>query len=149
MSNGYKGDGIWIRIQHRFGPRMPEWFLAGHMGVFGWVLLLPTQTFNQPSFAVFRQWIAEDVLGWIMLLVGLARFIGLFVNGARRHVTPQIRQFSAAVGALIWAGVTYGFFSSDVVSTWVAIYPLLFIEELVNIYRAAHDQGEARHGKAG
>jgi hypothetical protein len=141
------GGGIWIRIQHRFGPRMPEWFQAFHMLLFGYVLLLPSQTFNQPAFAFFRQWIAEDVLGWIMLLVGFLRVVGLMVNGARKQVTPQIRQISAAIGCLVWAGISYSFASSDVISTWFAIYPLFVIEELVNIYRAAHDQGEARHGK--
>jgi hypothetical protein len=29
MADGYMGPGIWIRIQHRFGPRMMEWFMAG------------------------------------------------------------------------------------------------------------------------
>ena len=41
LSNGYTGPGIWIRIQHRFGPRMMEWFMAGHMMLFGCILLLP------------------------------------------------------------------------------------------------------------
>ncbi|PYE23003.1 hypothetical protein C8J32_1085 [Rhizobium sp. PP-CC-3A-592] len=30
MADSYTGPGIWIRIQHRFGPRMMEWFLAAH-----------------------------------------------------------------------------------------------------------------------
>ncbi|WP_172965702.1 hypothetical protein [Agrobacterium sp. FDAARGOS_525] len=47
---GYRGVGMWVRIQHRFGPRMTEWFMALHMIGFGWVLLLPTQTFNLPQF---------------------------------------------------------------------------------------------------
>ena len=146
MDDGYLGPGIWIRIQHRFGPRMPEWFLAGHMLLFGYVLLLPTETFNQPSFIVFREWIKKDHLEWLMLIVGCARIIGLVVNGARKRVTPQIRQISGAIGCLVWVGISYGFASSDVISTWFAIYPLFVLGELVNIYRAAHDQGEAYHG---
>lgn len=156
MEDGYFGPGIWIRVKHRFGPRMTEWFLAGHMLIFGYVLLLPSQTFNQPAFQAFRQlvpsfgWLSsEDFLGWIMLLVGLLRIIGLVINGARKNVTPQIRQFSAGVGCLIWSGICYGFASSDVVSTWLAIYPLFFVGELVNINRAARDQGEARNGTTG
>ena len=148
MQQGYSGPGIWIRVKERFGPRMPEWFLAGHMLLFGYVLLLPTHTFDQPSFTFFARWISEDVLGWLMLAVGCLRIIGLVINGARRQVTPQIRQVSAAIGCLIWAGISYGFASSDVVSTWFAIYPLFVVGELVNIYRAAHGQGEARNGKS-
>lgn len=147
MSQGYFGPGLWIRIRHRFGPRMMEWFMAGHMIMFGWVLLLPSQTFNQPAFASFRNLVpSEDFLGRIMLLIGCLRIIGLVINGAREKVTPQIRQFSAGIGCVIWTGIAYGFASSDVVSTWLAIYPLFALGELVNIHRAARDQGEIRNG---
>lgn len=148
MNDGYFGPGIWIRIQHRFGPRMMEWFMAGHMIMFGYVLLLPSQTFNQPSFWAFRTLVTEDFLGWFMLIIGCVRIVGLVINGAKKKVTPQIRQVSAAIGCMIWAGITYGFSASDVISTWLAIYPLFAIGELVNINRAARDQGEARNGTA-
>ncbi len=138
----YAGPGIWIRIRHRFGPRMMEWFMAGHMMLFGGVLLYPTETFNQPSFWAFRDLVpSENFLGWLMLLIGCLRIIGLVINGARKNVTPQIRQFSAGIGCVIWTGISYGFASSDVVSTWLAIYPLFAVGELVNIHRAARDQG--------
>lgn len=150
MIHGYLGPGIWVRIQHRFGPRMMEWFMAGHMIAFGSILLLPAQTFNQPAFMAFDQLVpSEDFLGWVMLLIGCLRIIGLVVNGARENVTPQIRQFSAGVGCMIWTGICYGFASSDVVSTWLAIYPLFAVGELVNIHRASRDQGEIRNGPTG
>lgn len=145
--SGYRGEAMWVRIRHRFGPRMMEWFLAGHMILFGYVLLLPSQTFNQPAFSAFVALVpSETFLGWVMSLIGCLRIIGLVINGARKNVTPQIRQFSATVGCLLWAGISYGFASSGVISTWLAIYPLFAVSELVNINRAAHDQGEARHG---
>lgn len=149
LSDGYFGPGIWIRVKHRFGPRMMEWFMAGHLIMFGSVLLLPSETFNQPAFQAFRNFVTEDFLGWAMLLIGCLRIIGLVINGARKNVTPQIRQFSAGVGCLIWSIICYGFASSDIVSTWIAIYPLFAIGELVNINRAARDQGEARNGTTG
>lgn len=146
MTDGYLGPGIWIRIQHRFGPRMMEWFMAGHLILFGSILLLPTETFNQPAWVSFRHLISEDFLGWTMFWIGILRIIGLIVNGARKKVTPQIRQISAGIGCVIWAGISYGFASSNVVSTWLAIYPLFALGELVNIHRAAHDEGEIRNG---
>lgn len=148
--SGYNGPGLWVQVSHRFGPRMTEWLLAGHTMLFGWVLMLPVETFSQPAFsgfnAVFPK--GETWLGFIMLALGLVRIGGLVVNGARKEVTPMIRQVSAGVGCLIWFGLSYLFLSSDVVSTWLAIYPLFSIGELVNIHRAAHDQGETRHGKS-
>ena len=102
MTDGYSGPGVWIRIQHRFGPRMMEWFMAAHMMLFGCILLLPVQTFNQPTWVVFRSiFHSEDLLGWIMFFVGILRIVGLIVNGARKNVTPQIdmaRDLSAVCG---------------------------------------------------
>lgn len=128
---------------------MTEWFMGFHTTMFGVVLVGSPNLFDQPAWAGFRHaGISEAWLGWFMLLLGLARILGLVVNGARKNVTPLIRQVSAGVGCLIWFGITYGFSTSGVVSTWLAIYPLFGIGELVNIHRAAHDQGEVRHGKA-
>ncbi|KQV27615.1 hypothetical protein ASC97_04360 [Rhizobium sp. Root1203] len=146
----YAGPGIWIRIQHRFGPRMMEWFLAGHTALWGYVLLMPSRLFEQSEWSIFRAvFRSEDLLGWLMVCLGILRIVGLIVNGARKHVTPSIRQVSAAIGCLIWVGISYCYASSNVVSTWLAIYPLFAVGELVNIKRAAHDEREARNGKSG
>jgi len=149
LDTPYVGPGIWIRIQHRFGPRMTEWFLAGHTMLWGLVLLASDRLFTQPAWSGFRSIFGNEVfLGWTMLLLGLLRTIGLIINGARKDVTPVIRQVSAGIGCLIWVGITYCYASSNVMSTWLAIYPLFAVGELVNINRAAHDQGETRNGKA-
>lgn len=141
------GPGLWIRIQHRFGPRMMEWFMSFHTAMFGLVLLMADDLFAQPAWAGFRSIFGdEEPLGWVMVVLGLLRIGGLVVNGARKNVTPLIRQVSAGIGCLIWFGIVYGFATSGVISTWLAIYPLFGIGELVNIHRAARDQGETRHG---
>ena len=149
----YAGPALWVSITHRFGPRMPEWFMAGHLTLFGFVLLIADGLFNQATWsgfgALFPSVPPASVQFWMgvcMIVAGVARFGGLIVNGARKHVTPRIRQVSAGVGCLIWFGITYGFASSDVISTWLAIYPLFGVNELVNIHRAARDQGETRYG---
>lgn len=128
--------------------------MSGHIALFGVVLLVADGLFLQPTWSGFGNlfpWASPSTvqygMGWVMLLAGVARFGGLIVNGARKHVTPMIRQVSAGVGCLIWFGIVYCFASSDVLSTWIAIYPLFGFNELVNIHRAAHDEGEVRHGK--
>lgn len=122
--------------------------MAFHTIGWGYVLLLPDNTFGLPVWAGFRDLFYDEVvLGWTMTVLGVLRLIGLVVNGARRDVTPIIRQISAGVGCLIWVGITYCYASSGIVGTWLAIYPLFAAGELVNIHRAAHDQGEARNGK--
>ncbi|THV10589.1 hypothetical protein [Rhizobium rhizophilum] len=85
--------------------------MAANMMMFGCVLLMPTQTFNQPAWKVFRDLFpSEDLLGWIMFGVGMLRIVGLIINGARKNVTPQIREVSAAIGCIIWTGITFGFY---------------------------------------
>lgn len=145
---GYRGTGIWIRIQHRFGPRMMEWFMGFHTLMWGLVLLSVEKLFDQPAWSGFRAIFgSEAILGWLMVILGVLRLIGLVINGARKDVTPLIRQISAGIGCLIWVGISYCYASSNVLSTWLAIYPLFAVGELVNIHRAAHDQGETRYGK--
>ena len=64
MTDGYADPGIWIRITHRLGPRMMEWFMAGYMILLGYVLLLPLETFNQPPFHSFKDLVpSENFLG--------------------------------------------------------------------------------------
>lgn len=146
----YAGPGVWIRVKHRFGARMMEWFYASHTAVWGIVVILSDNLFDQPAWSGFRDIFRnEALLGWFMVLLGALRIGGLVVNGARKNVTPMIRQVSAGIGCLIWVGITYCYASSNVLSTWLAIYPIFAVGELVNIHRAAHDQGEIRNGKAG
>jgi len=144
MGPEFAGPGLWIRIQHRFGPRMTEWMLAAITAVWGVVLLLPGHTFDQPTWAGFKAIFQdEDMLGQLMLLLGVVRIVGLIINGARKTVTPWIRSVSASFGFLLFVGITYCYMLSGVVSTWLAIYPVFALVELVNIYRAAHDAGES------
>lgn len=140
----YAGPGLWVQVAHRFGPRMPEWFLAAVTALLGIVLLLPEETFLQPTWAGFRALFGdENLLGWVMVGLGLVRIGGLIVNGARKHVTPRIRQVSAGGGFLLFMGWTCAFAASGVISTWLAIYPAFAVLELANIYRASRDVGES------
>lgn len=137
------GPGIWLRIQHRFGPRMTEWLVAAQTTVWGFVLLLPVQTFDGPAWTFFRAFITENSLGYFMLLVGITRLIALVINGSLAKVTPIFRVATAGLGFLVWTGISYSFAQSGVISTWIAIYPIIACVELINVYRAAHDAGES------
>lgn len=148
MNTTIPHPGLWIRIQHRFGPRMSEWIIAWIMFVWGLVLLLPADTFEGPNFEFFKAVMSEFHWGIAMAFIGLSRIGGLIVNGARRNVTPWIRVISALFGFMIWVGICVAFSLSGVVSTWIAIYPTFALVEIVNIYRAAHDAGGTYAGTA-
>jgi hypothetical protein len=138
------GPGLWLRIRHRFGPRLTEWVVAVQATLWGVVLLLPADTFTSSSWSFFVEHnITEGKLGTLMLFFGMLRLAGLVINGALRKVTPVIRVASASVGFFVWTGISYSFAQSGVISTWIAIYPVIAVVELVNIARAARDVGES------
>lgn len=137
------GPGLWIRIRHRFGPRLTEWLVATQTALWGFALLLPGSTFEtSPTWDFFAALMGENAWGWLMLALGSARLLGLWINGTRPRVTPWIRVVSAAVGFLIFTGLSYGFAASGVIGTWIAIYPAIAVVELINARRAATDVGE-------
>ncbi|MCZ4501020.1 MAG: hypothetical protein JWQ74_3575 [Marmoricola sp.] len=143
-AQGYRGTGVWIRIQHRFGPRMTEWMLAAIAAGWGVIMLLPARTFDQPSYRGFRVIFgSEGGIGAVMLLVGLACIGGLIVNGARKKVTPWIRVSSAGIRWMIWIGMFFAHAIGGIIGAWAIFYPVFAAVELVNIYRAAHDVGES------
>jgi len=103
---------------------MTEWFLAGHPILWSFVHVSLPNLFDQPAWAGFRRIFGDETaLGRVMMILGILRTAGLIVNGARKDVTPVIRQVSAGVGCHIWVGISYGYASSNVMSTWLAIYP--------------------------
>jgi len=122
---------------------MTEWVVAVQTMLWGVVLLLPADTFGGESWTFFRSIMSEGQWGTTMLFLGVLRIGGLIVNGARKNVTPWIRVVSASLGFLIWVGISFSFALSGVISTWIAIYPVIALVELLNMYRAAHDAGEA------
>lgn len=140
----YIGPSLWVRVQHRFGPRLTEWMLATIAAGWGAVMLLPARTFDLPSYRGFRMIFgSEEGLGLIMLFVGLVCIGGLIVNGARKRVTPWIRVSTAAVRWMVWVGLIAAHAISGIVGVWMVMYPVFAATELVNIYRAARDGGES------
>jgi hypothetical protein len=138
------GPGLWVRVQHRFGPRMPEWMLAAITALWGGVLVNSPNLFDSPTWSGFRSIFHDEwTLGWIMVFLGVLRIGGLIVNGARKNVTPWIRSVSASLGCCLFVGITYCYWQSGIISTWLAVYPVFAVVELLNIYRAAHDAGES------
>lgn len=140
---------LYVRIRTRFGYRIAEWAIAVQTALFGLVLLLPTSTYDTSTvFGFIRRLLPEEVLGGVMLFFGALRLIGLLINGARQDITPWIRVVSASVGVLVFLLLSFSFALSGVLSTWIAIYPIIAMVEILNVYRASHDAGEYRAGMA-
>lgn len=148
MSDSAGYPALWIRIQHRFGPRQTEWLMAAITLGWGAVLLLPIESMSTDAWAVMRSILPEFWWGMVFFLLGMARLIGLIINGSRKKITPWIRVVSAGIGFLLWVGISTGFALSGVISTWLATYPLYAVAEIANIIRAGNDVGENINGRA-
>lgn len=136
---------IYVRIRTRFGTRISEWMISVITLLWGFVLLLPGESYaTSPVFNFLRHVISEEALGGVMMFFGLLRLVGLVVNGARQDVTPWIRAVSAGAGFMIWTLICFSFALSSVISTWLAVYPVIALVEFINVSRAAHDAGEYR-----
>lgn len=128
-----------LRIAHAFRQRRMEWVAAIQCALWGVVLLAPVDTFDGAAFAVFRNIMAEELWGVLLLLAGAVRLVGLIINGARKRITPWMRLAGAFVGCGIFTMISLCFASSGVISTWIAAWPVLAVVELMNISDTARD----------
>lgn len=138
---GYRGPGAWVTISTHVGPRLSEWSGSFHMMLWGYVLLSFT-VFDSKAFMYFKAIFgSQELLGAVLFAFGFFGIIGLVVNGFRKEVTPWVRFARAFVGFWAFLGMSTCFALSGVMSTWLAIYPVLAAAELVNMARTSYDAG--------
>lgn len=134
---------MWVSVKHRFLPRKTEWIFGWILMIAGLVLLHPYETFDLPSYILFKSLMTENVWGFVMAGVGGARLMGLWINGSMRNVTPWIRAASAGFSFFVWLGISLAFFFSGVIGWWIAIFPTFVVVEVMNVHHAMKDTGEA------
>jgi hypothetical protein len=130
-------------LRRAFVTRLLEWYLAVALMGWGFVLLLPTETYsNSAAWDAFRLILTEDQFGWSVMLVGIARFVVLCINGAWRPAY-RWRAVFACAGATLWFSISLGFISASWVGLWLAFVPAAFVFEIVNMLRAISDAAAA------
>jgi hypothetical protein len=67
------------------------------------------------------------------------------MNGAWRPMY-YLRALMAFVSAIFWISLSLGFLGSGMVGGWVAIYPVLFVFDSVNMFRAVGDAAKNEIG---
>jgi hypothetical protein len=118
--------------------RLSEWEGAAILLLWGVVLLLPDEMFLNDDWSAFRILFSEQTLGTAFLLGGVLRLLILAANGAWRPMY-HLRAWMAMSSAVIWFSILLGFMSTGTIGTWIAVYPVLFAAEVVNVYRAIGD----------
>lgn len=138
-----------IRSIREYWPaRKMEWLMAGFLLCWGlYVLLHPNLFTNAATAQLFSGLSAISAVfteypalfwGGGAFIVGLARVIALFVNGAWTR-TPLIRLLASLVSMLIVTQIIVGLWKSGVPNTGLVVYPWLVFADLLSAYRAAVD----------
>lgn len=142
-------------ITAHFPARVSEWHHSLALAIFGLILLHPGTTFgNGPSYVLLSRVMSEHSWGWLCFAAGFARLTALAVNGAFRRtpyavISPWVRAIGALVGCFFWFTISISFLVALIVadpargiSTAFSAYPLFFVFDLTNVYRAMHDVGK-------
>ena len=124
-----------------FMTRHSEWMLALSMMLGGWVFLLPFDIYDRsPFWWAMRAWVSEDVLGSVLIILGVTRAVVLGMNGAFRPLY-HFQMLFAVLGMLLWLTLCFAMMGSGEIGFWVAIFPVFTLAEIVNALRAAGDAG--------
>jgi hypothetical protein len=125
-------------LRTAFFTRLSEWQSAVILLLWGGALLLPDQMFIHDDWTAFRLLFREESLGTLFVMGGAFRLLVLAANGAWRPMY-HLRAWMAMSSAVIWFSILLGFLSRGTIGTWLAVYPVLFAFDVVNVYRAMGD----------
>lgn len=140
-------DMVLLHIRSHLRPRLMEWMHSIMLVLWGSILLRPEDTFgSSPAFIGLARLASEDVWGWVVICVGLTRVAALLINGIWRP-SYAIRTTTSFLSLFVWVTISAGLLASDHATTGLAIYPVLCIFEMVNLYYSALDGAFAKRGE--
>lgn len=126
-----------------FLTRLSEWQSAVITMMWGVTITLPASTYmTAAGYSGFRTFISQEVFGWTLILIGVARLVVLSLNGMFRPMYFA-RAGAALVCTMVWTAFTLGFAMSGTFGAWVALFPCFLIFEAANVFRAMSDAADA------
>lgn len=142
-------DGV---VRH-FPQRASEWLMVWPCFWMGVALNVQRDMFGtSPSFEYLGRWLEETEWAFFVLMCALIRLTALTINGtfdSFRH-SPHIRIVAAFASCFFWFQFTLGFiaaaYSGGGSLSAVVAYSTFVLAEVLNVYRAARDLGQAVRG---
>lgn len=135
-------------LKKHFPPRAVEWLISGLLLSWGIsVLMQPGMFESNPAFHYMTMIGGQIHWGLCALIVGSARGVALFVNGAWRR-TPIIRIFAAFISAFIWTQILIGLLHSPIPTTALAFFPWFIAADFYSVFRAGADVVVASRNRA-
>jgi len=90
---------------------------------------------------------AQPTWGLILLVMGLARIVALYINGRHRR-TPVVRLVASFFSAFVITQISLGMWNSGVPSTDLVVYPILVLADVYSAFRASADMTYVAHKDA-
>jgi hypothetical protein len=135
-----KLDTAQAHISATFLERLAEWTFAAILTSWGLMLLRPEDSFGlSVSQATLARIASEEAWGYYCLTVGGSRLAALFINGWVVPHTYFVRSATSFLSLLAWLTISLGLMASGTASTGLAIYPWIFLAELICLYRTGRD----------
>lgn len=135
-------------VSSTFLERLAEWLFAAQLFTWGFILLRPEQTFSSPSLLPLARVASEEAWAWYAMSVGGARLLALFINGWVVPHTYLFRISCSFLSLLAWLTISLGLMSSGQATTGLAVYPWIFLAEMVCLWRTGRDYAHWRDVEA-
>ncbi len=143
-------------VRSHFVTRLPEWLLAGQMGLFGWQLLRTGRTFgSSPTYRTMAALFTETAWGGVALAISLVWLLALILNGSFRPFarwSRWVRSMSALAASVFWTAASASMFAANPVSTGVTnnagFAAMAFVVSLITAREVGAADREARHAAA-
>lgn len=136
-----------VKLQQHFPLRVTDWLVSNILLTWGLLLFYVTpETWDGGFFSGLRVVAGQETWATVAVVLGLARIVALFINGAMRR-TPHVRAMGAFLSVFIWLQLTLGMLNAETTGVGLAFYPWLFLADIYNVYRAAQDarDSDVRH----
>ncbi len=128
-----------VKLTKTFPIRVTEWLLACIM--LSWSIVcwnLTDAEWANPIYSGLSRMGEQQSWAFFAFAIGAIRLAALTINGAWRP-SPHLRGAGAFLACFMWLQMSLGIFASELVVTGVAVFPWLFIADIYNVFRAAHD----------
>lgn len=136
-------------LRHTFPTRASEWALG--LMLFNWSVVLifnPNLFAELPNYSHFTEIMSQGSWAALCFIGGTLRLTMLFINGTWRR-SPHLRAAAAFLSCFFWFQVSLALFQSGLFATGLAVYPVLFLLDVYNVFRASRDAGFSDSIKTG
>jgi len=130
-----------VGLKQTVPQRISEWLVSAILATWGLVVFfINDATWAADVYSGLARIGDHRIWGAAALVIGCAKLIALFINGAMRR-SPHARACGSFLAMFIWLQLSAAALFADALTVGLAVYPWLFLIEFYNLHRAARDAG--------